>query len=141
MTAVEMEARLRDVLSPWAIRLIEDAPFPREDAFPTMVNAAMEIQDQYFRTPHHSTTDLTESEVMYCLFRGIKALGQKYYSVKSPIDPPGMEGPMAFGAWINTQITGISGNRQFTGAAAEPHPPMAGGGVVDGGWSWGGGPR
>lgn len=127
MTRDEMRDRVLDVLSPWQIRFLGwlGGAVTTSDEAPVevLVTGALEEADAYARTPGHGP-ELTESEIHRCISHGLRHLGARCGAMRSPVDRPGLLGPMLVSELVSSWVGVEEGARAFTGGAREPNPPL-----------------
>ena len=122
-SAEEMKDKFMFATPEWAVNVINS--FKQIDSAVDVVDEivayAMVEQDRYFKTPSHPE-ELTESEVLYCLARGVQLASQKYAHVVSPFDRPGLTGPMSAQEFMIGVFGMLQTERGFAGFDPEPRP-------------------
>ena len=136
LTREEMAARVPDALTPWVLRVLAtmvnaDDPTPLD----MIIDGAMAEQERYRLTPGHPE-QLTEAEVQQCICVGIKAPMSRFYNVLSPVDRPGLQGPMPLGELLAAAKGMVFSQRAFAGMDKEPNPPRPATPPVTGPYPW-----
>ena len=137
---------LVDSIPAWSMSVIHNIPRDiqqvstiEELPVDELITAAMAEAQRYAETPGHGE-DLSDSEIQHCLAMGVRAIQRRYYQQLSPVDRPGLLGPMPLGELLASVWGVLQAQRGFAGMAPEPAPPRPQSQPATGPypWSWAG---